>query len=208
MTILPTQLLLAAGDWGDLIFLVVVLVGGLIQWISGLKRKQGPEDSTELDIPSPYGQGQDPSRREPVDPDPEPSWDELMDALGQRPGNAPPIPTPPPLFTPPPPPVPTPAPALRSEPEALSTPFRSLADQSPETPALSDHLKSLLASIDEPRRAIGQSDSSLSPSKKDHHVPTVTGATTTRFSRLLREPGQVRRAIVLQEILQPPLALR
>lgn len=191
---MPFLLPLAASDWGDLIFLVIVLAGGLIQWLTGLKRKQAqpPESSDPFGGPSQESSGGGG----------EPSWDDLMDALGQKPGGAPP-PVPPPRIPQPP----APQPALAEEPKALATPFRSLADEPTPAPALSDHLKSLLAAMDQPR-TLAESTSPLATPKAPHQVPVVTGHTTTRFSRLLREPGQVRRAIVLQEILQPPLALR
>jgi hypothetical protein len=219
---MPFYLPLAA-DWGDLIFLIVVLVGGLVQWISGLRKKPDPGEAEPQDFP-PFGETGPgvPDRprpyQDPADYDPEPSWDELMDALGKKTTDAPPpIPAPapaPPAYAPPPP---VPAPRLdRAEPASLSTPFRTLQDQSaqPESPGLSDHLKNLLATMDQPRpadpqgQAHGPSGSPLLEPRKTGDVPTVTGRTNTRFGRLLHEPGQVRRAIVLQEILQPPLALR
>jgi len=196
---MPFLLPLAASDWGDLIFLVVVLAGGLIQWLTGLKRKQAKREESTGSFGGPV--------HPPADASPEPSWDDLMDALGQKPGGAPPpVPPVPARYTPAPQEPPAPLPPME-EPAVFSTPFRTLADQAPAAPVLSDHLKTLLAAMDQPR-PMGQNATPLTTPKAAHKVPIVTGHTTTRFSRLLREPGQVRRAIVLQEILQPPLALR
>lgn len=196
---MPFLIPLAASDWGDLIFLVIVLAGGLIQWLTGLKRKQAkPPES-----PDPFGG----PRQDPAESSEEPSWDDLMDALGQKPGGAPPpVPAPPVRQVPVPQEAPPPLRPI-DEPTVLSTPFRNLEDPAPAAPALSEHLKTLLAAMDQPR-PMGQSATPLTAPKTPHQVPVVTGHTTTRFSRLLREPGQVRRAVVLQEILQPPLALR
>jgi hypothetical protein len=215
---MPFHLPLAA-DWGDLIFLVVVLVGGLVQWIGSLKKKAPPEEA-DPSYPPPFGGPQ----QSPADHDAEPTWDELMDALGRKSNEAPPpIPTTPPAPMPvpqpayiPPPPIPT-SKTERTEPTTLATPFRTLKDQEPterDEPVLSDHLKALLAAMDQPRPLVqvgqshGPTGNNLLDPRKPGDVPTVTGRTNTRFGRLLHEPGQVRRAIVLQEILQPPLALR
>ncbi len=210
---MPFHLPLAA-DWGDLIFLVVVLVGGLVQWIGSLKKKVPPEQADPSYTP-PYGG----ARQDPDENDAEPAWDELMDALGKNPTDAPPpipspmpVPVPQPAYVPPPP-----APTPRTEPASLSTPFRTLQDQRPavqDQPVLSDHLKTLLAAVDHPplmgqdEHGHSQTGINLLDPRKSGDVPTVTRRTNTRFGRLLHEPGQVRRAIVLQEILQPPLALR
>ncbi|MDX6766055.1 MAG: hypothetical protein SFU85_04630 [Candidatus Methylacidiphilales bacterium] len=199
------QLPLAA-DIGELIIPAIILVVGFIQWLMGLlnKSKKPAEPA-----PDPFGGPRQRPATEPDEPA-EVNWDDLMDALGRAPNQPlpeapaqPAAPVPPPLR----PPV---IPAAQEEVRApLSTPFRNMEPTPEPADGLSDHLKTLLAAMDRPRTSLSPIEHANMESLQQSAPATeVTGRTSTRFARFLREPGQLRRAIVLQEILQPPLALR
>jgi hypothetical protein len=191
----PAHLPLAA-DLGDLIFLLVVLGGGLIQWLANRNKKPDEQD------PAPY---QDPFPREEFPTrsgteEPEPTWDELMEALGQKPGEVRPEQVAPPPAPPPPAPPPLPA----APPPLPATPaFTPAAAEEP----LSDQVRLMLAAMES-----RPSSSAACAYELDPPAPATPATTPPRqfhnLTAVLRNRNELRRAIILQEILQPPLALR
>lgn len=183
-----------AADLGDLIFLLVVLGGGLLQWLASRGKKPTPEDASPYEDPFPSS---GPSRRD----EPEPSWDELMEALGQKPGEVRPEqiePTPPPVPAASPPPLPTTPRGIT----VVPTPTE------PEPAALSDHVRTMLAALE----SRSQNLSPAAAYETQRTFPTAGDKSRPRpthsLSAILRNRSELRRAVVLQEILQPPLALR
>lgn len=187
---MPVHLPLAA-DLGDLIFLLVVLGGGLIQWLASRNKKPDGQDPAPYEDPFPREEF--PTRGDPAEP--EPSWDELMEALGQKPGEVRPEQVAPPPLPPAAPPVPPARPVAPA--------FTPAAVEEP----LSDQVRTLLAAM-ESRSA----SSAASAYDLDAPASATQMASQPRqlhnLAAALRNRGELRRAVILQEILQPPLALR
>lgn len=207
-----------AFELGDLIFLIFVVVAGVVQFIGGLKKKkQGQEPYPEEPDPSTFEPfpGSETRREEPRRPEEEVSWDDLMEALGQRPTDARPEPVQPApereVFTPPPPPLPIPAPA----PVARSTP-PPVPAAAPLEPELSESVRNMLSVLES--RSLTLSTLEHSPGSEQALAATETreaaqatlraASPRLRFAEALRSRTELRRAIVLQELLQPPVAFR
>lgn len=186
-----------AADIGDLIFMLIVLGGGLIQWLASRNKK--PQDHDTSPYEDPFPRDYAPTRREGAG-ETEPSWDELMEALGQKPGDVGPDPVEPSpaLPTPAAPPVPANRPLPPPVPVTL---------QPTEPAPLSDYVRTLLAAIEEKKEA-------STPSAYEISAPASNTPMASQPRRqnnlpgLLRDRSVLRRAVILQEILQPPLALR
>jgi hypothetical protein len=191
-----TNLFPLAVDLGDIIFLLVVLGGGLIQWL-GSRKKNSPTSGDPFEPD--FSPGEHESERT-AKPEAEASWDELMEALGQKPGEVRPEQVAPPV----PPALPAPPPTVPPVPHQAFT----AAAATPELPQLSDHVRTLIRAM-ESRAA---SDASSAYETEDRSFPSARRAQAAIQSgglgAALRNRSELRRAVILQEILQPPLALR
>jgi len=191
---MPIHLPLAA-DVGDLIFMLIVLGGGLIQWLASRNKKPEQQDSAPYEDPFPRDEA--PTRREGAG-ETEPTWDELMEALGQKPGEVRPA-----QVEPPPVPVaPLPPSVPRSVPPPVPVTFQ------PAEPApLSDHVRTLLAAMEAKKEEASASAYEISAPASATQMASQPRR-QHNLAALLRNRTELRRAVILQEILQPPLALR
>lgn len=188
--------IILAADLGDLIFLLVVLVGGLVQWLTNRNKK--PEDHRPEPFEDPFPRSSPGERSEPQQ---EPSWDELVEALGREPGELRPEQIAPP-------PLPT-APSTPTDTSVASPEAHVLEPLAP----LSDYQKTILAALESSApqtRSVPAAESPYEVKKDFSRGRTVlqSAAETTPSQRWLTSRTELRRAVILQEILQPPLALR
>ncbi len=204
---------LAAGG-GDYIFLVVMLVFGLINWLAN-KVKEGKAPPPEADTTA-----TPPRRDAPPSADPEADrMRRFLEALGV-PGDAPETPAAPPISQrarlaprPLPPPLPPPEYSFHEEdatPEPVEhVPFHELQTRTvPEFETVSSRVsadphgdfETLVAEIS----AIPTVDRLADTPLPERLI--VTDAGTVRAT--LRSPANVRTALILREILGPPRSLQ
>ena len=181
-------------DWGQVIFLILVVVVGFIRWVGNLIQQQkeakeraklSPEERALREAAWRRQVGQDEPEREPETPDP---FRELKDLLEQfKPATAPP-PVPPrtprlrPAVEASPPPLPPSAPA------AVPVPVPALAAAFPTS--------SSVHRVFTEAQAAGVA------------VPRKRSAQLTGLRVELGTPRALRQAVLLREVLGPPVALR
>lgn len=213
-------------DLGDFIIPAILIGGAVVQWLTGKKKvDQDQPDPYSMEDPFPKQQprsGQD--RSEPA----EMSMDELMEALGQKPKQegsrdfreletypdysfSPPVPVQP--VQPPPPP----APYLAPEPMVVRRNITETPQYIPNTSSsdsLNKHDDSQekrfanFSSFDTPASTTAfPNSSSTKASKSSSTFPLTQSSTQSRFA-VLKSKASLRNAIVINEILQPPVALR
>lgn len=200
-------------DLGDFLIPLIFIGVAIYQVIA--RARQKPEEPGAGDSPFPQDFEPEPGRDDRLEPE---TWDELMEALGQKPQareeTPPPLPPQPaPVVVPPPVVVASPPPLPRrvdvspvwrnpsvsesvAPPEASSlsggsvwktAEGRSFWDQNP------------LARPESARSAFGQ------PAGLRREVPAFH---SERLQRALTDPDRIREAILINEILQKPVALR
>jgi hypothetical protein len=183
----------------QLIIVLIALGAGAIKWWlercaeKGKEQQPPPQDWRTL---QPHRSDDAPSGGDPMD--------ELMEALGKRPAEAPPLPMAAPVAPPPPAPVvvpvpppapavfaPAPAPVMRemasyAETNAapVPTPFQNYEFAMPVAPAAPAN------------SSLGKAAASMAVSRPG------------KIAMILRDPASLRRAIVLNEILLPPVSMR
>ncbi|MBX2825611.1 MAG: hypothetical protein KTR33_12830 [Gammaproteobacteria bacterium] len=181
-------------DLGDLIIPILIIGSVIVQWL-GSSKKNDEEQGAPPELPTEY-----PS--EPQKSGSDPSWDDLMEALGQpsAPPEVPPV-AEQRSATPPPVPAATPAPAVEY--------------QAPEQPAYLSVLDRQKKRLEEKQRQLEQvkqqtkvqlpNSGSASPQPATvRHRPI--GSLNLRG--MLNNRKSLKQAIVLNEILQPPVSLR
>ncbi|MEM1158787.1 MAG: hypothetical protein AAF649_05820 [Verrucomicrobiota bacterium] len=179
-------------DLGDLIIPILIIGSVIVQWLSSSKkedREQGsPPDPTALDRPEPAKTRNDPS------------WDDLMEALGQ-PAAPPELPAeelhPPVPLAPDPAPPPVP---VNREPEP---PVVSLFDRQKEKLAEKQRQLELLK-----QKTKVQLPASKRTSSAAAGPPGQGMADVLNIRGMLDNRKSLKQAIVVNEILQPPVSLR
>jgi hypothetical protein len=168
----------------QLIFILIVLGASAFKWwMERSKDKQPPPPPPQREA---WGQ----------DPDP---FDELMEALGKKSYDTRPAPVQPPPPPPRPPAVTVPPPVVAQESVSLEEKVPAFADAEP----LSAYQKALLAYA--PRPAIADAPPAPSAIKPAASRPAPKTGT---IGSLLRDPASLRRAVVMNEILMPPVSMR
>lgn len=181
-------------ELGDLIFPLLIIGSVIVQWLSSRNKEE--DEQAPPDLPSERSPQRRESKAEPVDP----SWDDLIEALGQptAPPEIPPVVMDTPVV---PPPVPEPEPELYQY-------------QAPETPSYLNQLErqkeQLEAKQQEAERIRAQSK--LSRARSSASQPEASSyqgeATDLDLRQMLNNRQSLKKAIVLNEILQPPVSLR
>jgi len=176
-------------DLGDLIIPLLIIGSVIVQWL-GSSKKGGEEQGAPPDLPTD-------TPTESSEQQGDPSWDDLMEALG-RPSAPPEVPpaAPQPSVQQTPEPTPPPVIPVHQEPEQ---PYVNLLDQQREK--LKEKQRQLAAVKKQTQTKLNKSTRSSAPT-----VSKPVGALDLR--NMLDNRRSLRQAIVVNEILQPPVSLR
>lgn len=190
-------------ELSDLLVPLIFIGMAIYQVITQARKKPTEEEGEPRPFPDDFDPGQFEEERRPVPQ----SWDELMEALGQKPESSrAPEPPPPPVPVVPTPPVevPPPLPRLR-EPEPI---VQASADPTPKPePGASfwggpNDLSSYRHS---PLKPDGSARAFVAQAVRFREVP---GFDAVQLRRALQQPERLREAILINELLQKPVALR
>jgi len=173
-------------DLGDLIFPLIIIGSIIVQWLSSRKGDENEESPPDL-----------PPQQRPTqsnDDNGAPSWDDLMEALGQP--SAPPE-------------LPTTLPQSQTEPEFSPPPVPVY--QEPERPAHVNLIERQKQQLEEKRRQLD-----LVKKQTKVRQPSSVAVADSRnlperslnLRQMLNNRKSLKQAIVLNEILQPPVSLR
>ncbi|NJK92955.1 MAG: hypothetical protein HC904_14730 [Blastochloris sp.] len=194
-------------DISDFIIPLIIVGGAIAQWVGS--RKQGGEPSSPT-MPEPFPFDEPRPRKSTQ----EQELDDLMEALGQatqrKQDSLPQNRLPPPVV---PPPVPSkvqlpPKPPVRDFRDRIKQAEERLRQSNPSpTTASAFH-----TADDAAQDRFTQFSSFDRETPKKKRVPLSSGTPVAwskrRLSQDLRDPLSLRRAIVINEVLQPPMALR
>ncbi len=180
-------------DLGDLIFPLLIIGSVIVQWLSSRKGDADERPDTPPNLPpQPFSPD---SRRENdrQEQSSEPSWDDLMEALGQpaAPPERPPVVE---KRTATPPPVP--------------------AYQAPETPAHVTLFERQRKKLKEKQQLLDdiKAKSQVPISNSQRYTDSTSGPhrskTAISLHEMLNNRASLRQAMVTKEILQPPVSLR
>lgn len=188
-------------------FLVPLIFIGVAIYQVLTQKKKANEDPQD---PSPFPDDFDPGKGEDDQQVPQ-SWDELMEALGHKPERAKePVasPEPPPLPVAPAPPVvavppPLPRPSLEAKP--LTQPSdKPVVTPEPE-PSFWGGPNDLSSYRQSPFKSEGVTRALSAQAVRLREVP---GFHAVQLRRTLQQPERLREAILINELLQKPVALR
>lgn len=197
----------------DLFVILFFLIVSLVQWLS--QRKGDPEEPVPPDFPESERSQMDPPAKPPESPD---GWRELMEALGRSTQEPPP----PPRSDLPPVPPASPQPAApragttlpnrrtQTDPLALATARRQA--EAAEQRAREERLRQMQAEaerLEEEARALIRRTAAESRRGVREGGPAARNeAAFSGLGRRLRDQALLRDAIVLNELLQKPVAMR
>ncbi|MEM6886062.1 MAG: hypothetical protein AAF571_13630 [Verrucomicrobiota bacterium] len=186
-------------DFADLIIPILV-IGSLIIRFLGAPGSRNEEDS------GPQQRQQQPRASESQSSESDPSWDDLMEALG-KPAAPPEIP-----------------PVVVQKPEPVSEPAPQPATPPPVPTQRQQERPLLINRIDQQKKQLEEKKRQLEQVKKQTKVqlPSAIGATASTAShhsrrrpvgslnlrQMLDNRKSLKQAIVLNEILQPPVSMR
>lgn len=179
-------------DLGDLIIPILIIGSVIVQWLSSSKKEDGDQGS-------PTGP---PSlnRPEPAKKEGDPSWDDLMEALGQ-PAAPPELPTEEPQLPVQVAPKPTPAPVPVSR--TTEEPIVNLLDRQKEKLA---EKQRQLERVKQQTKVQLPTSTGSSLASIEQHARSATRVLNVRG--MLDNRQSLQQAIVVNEILQPPVSLR
>jgi len=184
---------------------ILFVLASLAQWWMQ-RNRQGQEDQASEELP-PQQTRSAPDRREPPPQEEFGDFGDLMEALGRRRHESPPPPAehlePPVLPAPPPPRAspPPPVPVLPPEPVVVF--------ESPRpTAVFTAFPEAKLSSMAEPTFISPHEETPRVAFRSFPAARKADTVSTHRWAEKLRSPESIRDAIVLSEILAPPVSLR
>lgn len=197
-------------DWGQVIFLALVVIVGFVRWVGNLIEQQkeakaraqlSPEELAMREAAWRKQVGMDEANRQPNPPSPSPTppdpFRELKDLFEQ-------------LREPTPAPAPKPPPLRRPPPSAPRTTAPRPYVQAPPPPPIRPVGVTKQVFVPTPTRAFPTSSSVqrtfTEAAKAGSQRPT--SAKLTNLRRELATPKALRQAILIREVLGPPKALR
>src|SRR5437867_1572114 len=197
----------------NLLFLLLLVVAGLFQLLGRAARKTSTDETRRSSKPPP--RTTKPIQRAPVESD-EQRVRKFLEALGQPPASrpAPPVAQRPtyrkPLVLPHVPPLRSPLPPLVTRPPDLPSEFEVHREPAPPpTPQPSRPLPEQTFQIHEavaPPELVPVVVTTVTEAKSQQSIAAL--GSTIHLTALLRSPTGLRDAIIVREILGPPLGLR
>ncbi|MDZ4789059.1 MAG: hypothetical protein SH807_08965 [Blastochloris sp.] len=193
-------------DLGDFIIPLILVGGAVVQWMNS--RKKENQNPPPMEDPFPNEPFQPEERKRTLDPA-ETSFEELMEALGQKPKQREHVETQmeegySETYIPPSLPTPAPVAARRfiPEPPEYIVPKQNSAEVLQSRSDAQDKRFANFSSFD-----IEDSVQDSSPFAQKT-VATQNEVKTNRWRDVLHNNSSLKKAIILNEILQPPVALR
>ncbi|MEM6821720.1 MAG: hypothetical protein AAF558_07270 [Verrucomicrobiota bacterium] len=168
-------------DLSDWLFPLLLLGGAIVQWVTS--NRESKDESSRPPTSSPRT-----TRDEPTTTSPANEWDELLEALGQKE-------------------IPTELPQEQSSPPPI--PNQSSQQDRQPTPYV-DPLEARRRELEKTQRQLAEVNSSghLVTHETSSTVDKATSKKAANLRRVLANRSEVRQAILLNEILQPPVSLR
>ena len=184
---------------GDLLPILIFLIIGLMQAIGAWLKKKKKPDETQDDYPT--------IDTNETDPNVEEAWDELMEALGggkKEDVEEAAAPKTPPVVEPVPSQVQTPPPLPQQQ---TPPPTRTLIDIQKET------AKKIEAANREAERIASRSKPATIKKEKTtqqaYQIPAhQVGISRLSLAQTLQNKNSLRQAIIINELLQPPVSMR